>query len=95
MDGKEARLIQETLNLYFNLESRKRAIQRELCDLKRGGKPGYVNHSNFDLIFTEEAQERLRNFMIRLGEEQVDLLDAQMTSIEVRKGGNDEEKNND
>ena len=84
MDGKEARLIQETLNLYFNLESRKRAIERELGDLKRGGIPANVNHGNFDLIFTEGGQDRLRKFMIQLGEEQVALLDAQMNSIVVR-----------
>lgn len=84
MDDKEARLIQETLNLYFNLESRKRAIERELDDLKRGGKPANVNHGNFDLIFTEEAQDRLRKFMIQLGEEQVALLNAQMNTIVVR-----------
>lgn len=95
MDNTEAMMIQHTLNVYFNLDHRKRAIERELGDLKRGGKPGYVNHSNFDLIFTEEAQDRLRKIMIQLGEEQVELLDAQMTSIEVKKGENDEEKNND
>lgn len=84
MDSKEARLIQDTLNTYFNLESRKRAIERELKDLKNGSKPGYINHGNFDFIFTEEAQERLRNFMIQLGEEQVALLDAQMNAIEIQ-----------
>lgn len=83
MDIKEARLIQNTLNTYFDLESRKRAIERELKDLKNGSKPGYINHGNFDLIFTEEAQDRLRKFMIQLGEEQAALLDAQMKVIEV------------
>lgn len=85
MDRTEAMLIQRTLNTYFDLESRKRAIERELGDLKKGCKPANVNHGNFDLIFTEDAQNRLRKFMIQLGEEQVKLLDSQMNSIVVRK----------
>lgn len=81
MDLKEAHMIQETLNLYFNLNHKKDAIERELDSIKHGVSFSNIRHGNFELIFTKDAQDRLRNFLIMLGEEQVKLLEAQMTSV--------------
>lgn len=83
MDLKEARMIQETLNLYFNLNYKKNAIERELDAIKHGASLYSIRSENFELIFTEDAQDRLRNFLIMLGEEQVKLLESQVASIVI------------
>lgn len=83
MDLKEARMIQETLNLYFNLNHKKDAIERELDAIKHGASLYGIRRENFELIFTEDAQDRLRNFLIMLGEEQVKLLESQTASIVI------------
>ena len=83
MNLKEAHMIQETLNLYFNLNHKKDAIERELDSIKHGVSFSNIRHGNFELIFTEDAQKRLRNFLIMLGEEQVKMLEIQMTSVVI------------